>query len=233
MNKNFIRMDISHLYEDIILHIFHFLQLKDVHSLGLVSKNFQKGYINDLQWKNQLERNYDGKYENIKQVNNYKTYEYCHKLKTLCLQLKLFTPINEIYNIQTLGLRYRSLKLLSKNVGLLTNLETLYLTCNDLESLPTEIKYLTNLQILNLARNRLTSFPKEIEMLTKLRSLDLSNNLSSSLSINMELLTNLSELVLFSDKLKLLPEEIQKIYMLPNIQKNMEYGENGYRIITH
>lgn len=196
--------------EDISLHIFKFLPIKDIHSFGLVNKEFYKGYLNELLWENILDRDYYSYYYNINQNSKYKTYEYCHKLNTLRDELK-YMPIDEIYALEKFDMWFGELGVKSKNISLLTNLQMLSIEFDNRSYFPVEIGLLTNLEELCLCDNKFMPLPLELFQLTKLKNLEIKENKLKLLSPKIGLLTNLKYLNMNDNCLKSLPTEISQL----------------------
>lgn len=209
-------MDTSE-FDDISLHIFQYLPIKDIHSLGLVNKHFQKGYLNELQWKSQLDRDYNGQYTNFNQGSNYKTYKKCHKLVKIRIALHLSTPINTICEMGDLTICNIKLFSLPPEIDQLTNLKSLRLNNIGLHSLPKEFESLTKLETLSLVTDRYKTFPIEICSLTQLRELYLYQNELELLSPEIKYLTNLRIMDLETNELSLLPVEIERLTKLETL----------------
>ncbi|GFP95110.1 receptor-like protein 12 [Phtheirospermum japonicum] len=132
-------------------------------------------------------------------------------LKTIC---------SELYNLQTLLLRYCKLQEIPREIGNLINLRHLNLSKNaSLKELPREIGNLINLRHLDLSWNESLELPREIGNLINLRHLDLSFNGSlKELPREIGNLINLRYLNLSdNESLKELPREIGNLINLRHL----------------
>ena len=76
---------------------------------------------------------------------------------------------------ESLGLSYKRITQLPKQIGQLVNLQTLDLHNNHLSTLPEQIGQLASLQSLYLDGNQLERLPRSIGKLKKLTALDLGD----------------------------------------------------------
>ncbi|KAL0368000.1 UNVERIFIED_CONTAM: putative disease resistance RPP13-like protein 1 [Sesamum calycinum] len=84
--------------------------------------------------------------------------------------------ICQLYNLQTLNLKWCGLKEIPREIRNLIDLRHLDLSCNRLKEIPGEIGNLIQLRYLNLHYNQLIEITTEIGNLVRLRCLDLSRN---------------------------------------------------------
>ena len=212
-------MDIWQIIDDISLHIFKFLPINDICSLGLVNKMFNRGYSNEIQWKTLLERDYMDDYINVMEDNNYGTYKSCFRIDCLMTLFSLskttdtyiFRPCNRPFS-----------KKISFSVSQYLNITNINMGYNKLESLPIGICLLKNLENLDLHNNCLETLPSEFGLLTKLRKLDLEYNNLKSLPVELFKLTNLESLDVKNNNLKTLPPEIIQLVKLKSF--NLSYN---------
>lgn len=201
--------------KDISIHIFNCLPINDCHSLGLVNREFQKGYLNELHWKNLLDRDYADDYDLMK-TTNYEVYKYSHKMRKIIIAFRGNAKNKDVIKERTLEFYSKKMESLLSEIGVLINLQTIDVNSNLLKSLPSEIGLLVNLRQLYLNHNQLQYLPSEIGLLVNLRILYLNNNQLQYLPLEIGLLVNLRNLTLYTNKLKTLPEEIK---LLTNLQK--------------
>jgi hypothetical protein len=183
------------LISDVSLHIFKYLPITDIYSLGLVNKELYKGYTNELNWKNILNRDFIDDYHSIEKTN-YETYKYFNGVKKIGIAFKLNKTNKKIVNLEILNLHNNKLQSLPPEIGLMANLQTLDLSYNQLQFLPAEIGSLVNLQYLSLNNNQLQSLPSEIGLLVNLQKLHLNDNQLQSLPAEIGSLVNLQKLYL-------------------------------------
>ena len=118
--------------QDIAIHIYEYLPIKDIYSLTLVNSSFNKAFKNSNLWKLLLERDYVWKYEDIMKENYYAIYRLCIKLDCVKVSLKLNYNIGELFNKKGLTLSNNQLSSLPVEIGQLINLQKLYLCNNQL-----------------------------------------------------------------------------------------------------
>lgn len=214
------------IFQDITLHIFKCLPLKDIHSLGLVNREFHKGYSNELNWKEILERDFADDYDTSMGTTNCNIYQYSCKIKKLNNVLRLNKPNKKIIAMNEIQAQFIQLQSVLPEIGLLVNVRTLWLNTNRLEFLPPEIGSLINLETFYLTNNKLKSLPAEIGLLSKLKMLDLHNNRLKNLPPEMGLLTDLESLYLGCNNLEYLPVEMKLLTKLEclDLDKEMEIG---------
>jgi len=214
----FYQMDIYSI-NNILLHIFKFLPINDIHSSGLVNREFHKGYLSELNWKNVLDRDFYNDY-NQKEISNYETYKYSHQLKMLGVKLKLKKTNRQIIQLEGIQKNYRQLQYISPVIGSLINLTNLNLAVNQIQLLPPEIGLLTKLEGLNLSINQIQSLPPEIGLLTNLEILCLFNNQLKSLPSEIGQLSNLIDIGFDENKLDSIPPEIGLLTKLRDLSLN-------------
>jgi Leucine-rich repeat (LRR) protein len=218
------------IIKDISIHIFNFLPINDIYSLGLVNGKFQKEYAREVNWKNLLERDFYNDYD-LGEMTNYENYKYWFRVKKLGIELQLNKSNREIINLQKLNLSGRHLQSLPKEIGLLTNLTCLGLHNNQLQSLPLELWSLPNLQLLSLNKNQLQCISPEIGQLVNLKTLYLSNNQLKSLPNEIKYLVNLELLHLMENPLESLPMGMESLVKLRELSLFNDYLEYEVRKI--
>lgn len=194
-------MDLLHQIVDISLHIFNYLPINDIHSLGLVNRDLNKGYTNELQWKDQCERDYCDDYYGVANVNNYEKYKWCYIIGKFKTSFNCKCPNNIIYNQPKMELCYQNMKFLPKEIGIFVNLKTLYLNDNQLTFLPAEIGLLVNLVALEVSNNLLKCLPVEMSSLHKLQRLYLKHNKIELFPVELKSLVSLN-IVYIDDNLR-------------------------------
>jgi Leucine-rich repeat (LRR) protein len=150
----------------------------------------------DLIWKHKCEIDYTEATENY-YVNYKKCYAMYNFLKGYGLPATITLPAMRICTSK--------IKIIPKEIALMTNLQIFDLTHNDVKFIPTEIGLLTNLRDLCITHNFIEIVPKEMELLTNLRILDLHHNKIKSILCEMQLLTNLTRLSLNHNEITKLP----------------------------
>ncbi|GFP95099.1 putative disease resistance protein rga3 [Phtheirospermum japonicum] len=160
-------------------------------------------------------------------VSQVKEYRSCLKWKR---DSRKKTICSELYNLQTLLLRYCNLQGIPRGIGNLINLRHLDLSHNQsLEELPMKIWNLINLRHLDLSWNKsIKELPREIGNLINLRHLDLSWN--KSLKELPESICDLRELqtlnIELCDSIPSLPQGIHHLVKLKHLHN---YGTDSIK----
>lgn len=202
------------MFRDCSIHIFAQLPFNDIYSLALVNKEFYDGCMDELHWKNMLERDFCGQYEEIIKNNNREIYKYCFGLRKLKTVFRYKKSIKKMAKTQIIHQQYDQYFSIPSEIGLLTNLKDFGLTFNLLNSLPNEMSQLTNLRKLYLKSNRLKSFPDVIFKLTNLRKLVLNENEIKTIPTKINQLANLNSLSMCYNLLSIVPKEICQLNKL-------------------
>ncbi|KAL0434457.1 UNVERIFIED_CONTAM: putative disease resistance RPP13-like protein 1 [Sesamum latifolium] len=131
--------------------------------------------------------------------------------------------ICQLYNLQTLDLKWCGLKEIPREIRNLTDLRHLDLSCNRLKEIPEEIGNLIQLRYLNLHYNQLIEITKEIGNLVRLRCLDLSRN--DDIKELPETICNLCDLQTLNLShcwhLSKLPEGIERLVNLRHLDNSL------------
>ena len=159
--------------------------------------------------------------------------------------------IGQLTALEALSLKGNQLSDLPIEIGLMTSLERLDFSSNRLTTISADLGQLTQLQELSLENNLLATLPIAIDKLTALARLDLSYNQFTSLpaientlasleilhihnnkltSLNPDIdqqLPNLRKLKLDNNRLKKLPEAMQKLYV-----KGLDFTAGGQIIYS-
>jgi Leucine-rich repeat (LRR) protein len=183
--------------------IISFLDIKNIHDIALVNKQFYIISRNELIWKSF----YNDKFSNINCGRMfYLNYIKCHKLNKFLIEHKMdITKINK-----ELDLYHNQLQSMPLEIGQLNMLQELYLYNNQLHSIPPEIGQLNMLHTLGLHNNQLQSIPPEIGQLKMLQTLHLYNNQLHSIPPEIGQLNMLQILYLGNTQLELVPENFNR-----------------------
>ena len=221
---------------DILYLIFCYLDAYTLRKCAHVDRQWHVVAKHGALWKKLCAEDYHGYFMKLKEKKTwYDTYKYCYGLSALTKQLSVDQPIDQMASLCRLrstpykpfsfrpfsepGISYsehlrqlcfysNNLKVIPKEIGLLTNLEFIKLAYNKIKYIPKEIGSLTKLECLELYGNRIKSIPKEIRHLTNLASLFLSSNRIKSVPKEIGLLSNLRCLSLCRNRLKSIPKNI-------------------------
>ena len=117
--------------EDILIHVFNNLSLKDIYSCSLVNKQYNRVFNNLLLWKMKLDTIMDNKLiTTLWNTNSLITFKRCVLINRLKNKLHRKEEIVELTNLQYLELNDNNLTTLPAEIGQLTNLQELIL-CNN------------------------------------------------------------------------------------------------------
>lgn len=148
------------------------------------------------------------------------------KLKHIVLQSSKITTINykinQLVNLEFLGLGYNKINALPKTISNLKKLNKLHLNNNQIEDLPEDIGNL-NITYLDLKNNKISKLPNSITKLKNLDTLYLHNNRINKLPNEIGNLLKLKELSLSMNSLSYLPESTSNLKSL----KSLSIGRNG------
>ena len=135
--------------EDILIHVFNNLSLKDIYSCSLVNKQYNRVFNNLLLWKMKLDTIMDNKLiTTLWNTNSLITFKRCVLINRLKNKLHRKEKIEQLITLNALYLYNNQLITLPAEIGQLTNLQELSLHNNQITTLPAEIGQLTNLQYL-------------------------------------------------------------------------------------
>jgi Leucine-rich repeat (LRR) protein len=207
----------------------------------------KKDYI----WLNMLKRDFKN-YKNYNLLNMedvspkalYILLYNLKRFKNFLKEINFGLSKEEIYNLREIDLSNRSIRIIPKEIGVLTNLKSINLSRNLIETLPKEINNLINLEELDASDNileevniwnlkklkklslKLNDYLKikiKIWDLKNLTKLNLSYNGSNKLANEIGNLTNLEFLNLSYNNLEDLPKEIENLVHLKliNIKGNI------------
>jgi Leucine-rich repeat (LRR) protein len=195
---------------DIIYCILSLLKPKDVLNCASINKQFHAVSKSELIWKNRCEIDFESITNNYYQ--NYKE----HGILTIFLKKNGITiKLNEIKYLYLWNVK---LKLLPKEIGLLTNLEQINLCLNNLKSIPQEIWSLSKLTVLGFSENALESLSEDICLLTDLKSLDLHHNKLPGIPRSMSSLTKLEHLSINHNNFEMIPEQFSSLTNLETFE---------------
>ena len=132
------------LPNECIYEILLFLNPKYLQLCGQVNNNFNQLCQLDSLWRNQIDDKYNKFFKKESYYKNCKLYYQLNKLKN---ELGVSNQkIEELYSSFTIVLySNNNLKVLPKEIGLLTNMGCLGLNSGQFEMLPSELDQLTNL----------------------------------------------------------------------------------------
>src|SRR3990172_7218171 len=133
--------------EDILLHVYSNLDIKDINNCLQVNRKYYRASRNAYLWLKLLERDYCNAYKTLLKVNHYMTYKTCYIMTKLKRKLKLKYTLYELSNLQVLYLSYNQLTTIPGKLGQLSNLQILYLSNNKLKTIPGELGQLSKLRI--------------------------------------------------------------------------------------
>lgn len=196
---------------DIYLHIFKLLEIKDIPYVSQVCKDFYGITQSNILWYYFYDRYYKDEElldtycntckmyycmmklpktfydmpKNIKQMQNMRALNNTNDVIFIPTELCLLT------NLKSIVLSGYKISIIPTQIGLLTNLVTLGLSDNNITEIPTEIGMLTNLNYLGFANNNISIMPTEIGLLTKLAHLRVNSNNITYIPMEIKLLKNI------------------------------------------
>ena len=136
------------LYDDVLCHIFEYVEIDDTHNVRLISKQFDYIVNDNLLWKCYYNRDYRVKHVNLNILSKKEAYKKCHEICILKQKLKMDESIFDMMNLQELYLSENQIKEIAKEIGLLINLQKLYLYKNQIK----EIFYMKESPILDYTK---------------------------------------------------------------------------------
>ena len=147
------------LYDDMLCHIFEYVEIGDTLNIRLVSKQFDYIANDNLLWKCYYNRDYRVKHVNLDILSKKEAYKKCHEICVLKRKLKINNSVTNMMNLQELDLQSSNVMIIPKEIYQLINLQMLRFSYNKIERIPKEIKFLTNLRGLYLSKNKIKEIP--------------------------------------------------------------------------
>ena len=95
-------MDI--LCDDILNHIFEYVEIDDTLNVRLISKQFDYMINDNLLWKRYYKRDYRVKHINLNILSKKEAYKKCHEICILKQKLNINESIIDMMNLQLLNL---------------------------------------------------------------------------------------------------------------------------------
>jgi Leucine-rich repeat (LRR) protein len=195
---------------DELIHIFGFLNRRDLMNASLVNTTFNKASNHFGIWKGLCERKFP-------------TFDIQHHFKET--YIKYYTLNQFLWSIGTTSadnamkereiyLNDRSINSIPEEIELLTNLRTLEITTNNLTKIPNGIGNLTNLKRLDLSGNYLREIPRDFSRLINLTEINVNRNKIQIFPQQFCFLTNLTIINISHNELTIITHDISLLQKL-------------------
>lgn len=211
------------LDRDVLSNILDKLELPDLLRLSFVNQKTYNLIETSVIWFSKLSRDFPDlpdlpDYWNwLLNLSPKDRYIILYRLRKLKNQLELSNNIYSLLADTELKSSHNNLKILPKEIGILSNLKELDLSWNQISYLPKELYTLINLEKLYLHHNNIIKIDKELSNFRKLNTLTLSENQLIELPIEIGQLTTLKNLSLIDNKLACLPDEFKNLTNLKRL----------------